>query len=96
VRVLTRTSAGVDGNGVLATITFNPTSNDGLESQHLDDVKLGDPDPTPIPCVTVDGEVTVLPEFPTALALLLLMIMRCMIIILRKKIVNHRGVLHTA
>jgi hypothetical protein len=87
---------GVEGDGVLATITFNSTSNYGPEGLHLADVKLSDPNATQIPCVTVDGEVTVVPEFPAALILPLTMIMTLMTIILRKKMVNHRGIFHTA
>ena len=87
---------GVDGDGVLATITFNSTSNDGPKSLHLADVKLSDPNATKIPFVTVDGEVTVLPEFSTTLILPLLVMISLTAIILRKKMVNHRGIFHTA
>ena len=87
---------GVDGNGVLATITFSSTSNNGPESLHLAEVKLSDPNATKLPFVTVDGEVTVLPEFSTALILPLLIILTLATIILTKKMVNHRGIFHTA
>lgn len=89
-------ASGVDGTGVLATITFNSTSNNGPEGLHLADVKLSDPNATPIPCVTVDGEVTVVPEFPTVLFLPLLMILTLVVIRLRERLVNHRGIFHTA
>ena len=84
---------GVDGNGVLATITFNSTSRNGPEGLHLADVKLSDPNATRIPCVTVDGEVTVVPEFP--LTLPLLMILPLAAIALRKRIINPRAMFHS-
>lgn len=87
---------GVDGDGVLATIALHSTSNNGPEGLHLADVKLSDPNATQIPCVTVDGEVTVVPEFPTALILPLSIIMTLTAISLRKRILNHRGIFHTA
>ena len=79
---------GVDGNGVLATITFNSTSNNGPEGLHLDEVKLSDPNATQIPCTVVDGEVTVVPEFPMILILPLLMITSAVSIAFRKKTCN--------
>jgi len=88
--------AGVDGGGVLATVTFNSTSNGGPENLHLSDVKLSDPNATKIPFYTVDGEVTVLPEFSTAFLFLFLMTLTLLAIILRKRLVNHRGIFHTA
>jgi len=87
---------GVDGDGVLATITFDSTSNGGPESLHLADVKLSDPNATKIPFVKVDGEVTVVPEYSTTLILPLLAIVTLTAVILRKRIVNHRGIFHTA
>lgn len=76
---------GVDGNGVLATITFNSTSNDGPDGLHLADVRLSDPNATQIPCTIMDGEVAVVPEFPMALILPLLMISSSVAAIFRKK-----------
>lgn len=86
---------GVDGNGVLATITFNSTSRNGPEGLHLADVKLSDPNATRILCVTVDGEVTVVPEFPLTLILPLLMILPLAAIALRKRIINPRAMFHS-
>lgn len=87
---------GVDGEGVLATITFNSTSNGGPEVLHLADVKLTDPNATILPFIKVDGEVTVVPEYSSVLILPLLAIVTLTIIFLRKEIVNHRGIFHTA
>jgi hypothetical protein len=81
---------GVDGDGVLATITFNTTSSAGPESLHLADVNLSDPNATKIPYVKIDGEVTVVPEFSTILILPLIMIITLTTIILRKKNVSVR------
>jgi hypothetical protein len=54
------------GSGVLATITFNAT---GIGSCALDisDTILLDPDITEIPHDIIDGNVTVVPEFPPSL-----------------------------
>lgn len=75
---------GVDGNGVLATITFNSTSTNGPEALHLDNVELSDSDADKIPCTTVDGEITVIPEFPAALILPLLTVLTSVAIALKK------------
>jgi hypothetical protein len=87
---------GVDGDGVLATVNFTSISNGGPESLHLVDVKLSDPNATKIPFVKVDGEVTVIPEYSMALILPLLAIITLAAVFLRRKIVNHRGIFHTA
>jgi hypothetical protein len=87
---------GVDGDGVLATITFNSASNGGPESLHLAEVKLSDPNATVLPFVKVDGEVAVVPEYSIALILPLLAIATLTAVILRKRILNHRGIFHTA
>ena len=75
---------GVDGNGVLATITFNSTSTNGPKALHLDNVELSDSDADKIPCTTVDGEITVIPEFPAALILPLLTVLTSVAIALKK------------
>ena len=93
---ITPDMTGVDGNGVLATITFNTTSNAGPESLHLADVNLSDPNVTKIPYIKVDGEVTVLPEFSTTSILLVTMMMTLAIVVLRKKNVDHKRVFRTA
>ena len=59
--------SGANGTGTLATVSFKSVSTDGPRILHLADVKLSDPDSTAIPFAAVDGEVTVLPEFPAAL-----------------------------
>jgi hypothetical protein len=79
---------GVNGNGVLVTITFNSTSNNGPEGLHLDEVKLSDPNATQIPCTVIDGEVTVVPEFPMILILPLLMITSSVAIAFKKRTGN--------
>jgi hypothetical protein len=82
---------GVNGNGTLATVTFKSTSTNGPEAGklHLDAV-LSDPDLAAIPCTAADGEVTVIPEFPAALILPLLIASTLVAIALRKRIINHR------
>lgn len=65
---------GLSGSGTLATVTFKSVSTSGPEVLHIDDVKLLDPNVTRIPCATADSEVTVVPEFPEALILPLLII----------------------
>jgi len=49
----------VDGNGVLATITFKSKAKGGPSLIHLANVTLADPQANEIPCFTVDGEVEV-------------------------------------
>lgn len=68
------TELGVEGDGVLAMVTFNSTTSGGPSILHLAHVKLGDANATEIPCTVVDGEVTVIPEFPTVLVMPLFMI----------------------
>lgn len=75
---------GVNGNGILATVTFNTTSA-GTAKINLFDVKLSDSNVNPITCITSDGTVTVVPEFPTACMLTALIISALTIAALRKK-----------
>jgi hypothetical protein len=84
--------SGVSGNGTLTTITFTSTSTDGMEVLHLADVKLSDSNSTVISSITIDGEVTVIPEFPVTLILLLLIASTIVAITLRKKMINSRGI----
>jgi hypothetical protein len=84
--------SGVSGNGTLVTITFTSRSTDGMEVLHLADVKLSDSNLTVISSITADGEVTVIPEFPAALILLLLIASTIAAITLRKKMINSRGI----
>lgn len=53
---------GINGDGVLATIKFNATAPGNSTSLSLRDVKLSDPNKNPIPYVSSDGTVTVLPK----------------------------------
>jgi hypothetical protein len=84
--------SGVSGNGTLMTITFTSTSTNEMEILHLADVKLSDSNTTVIPSTTADGEVTVIPEFPAALVLPLLIASTIVAITLRKKMINGRGI----
>jgi hypothetical protein len=84
--------SGVSGNGTLATITFTSTSTDGIEVLHLADVKLSDSNSTGISSITIDGEVTVIPEFSETLILLLLIASSIVAVMFRKKMINSRGI----
>lgn len=83
---------GVNGSGTLAAITFTSTSTDGMEVLHLADVGLSNSNGTAISSITADGEVTVIPEFPAALILPLLIASTIVAITLRKKMINSRGI----
>ena len=83
--------SGVNGSGTLATATFRSTSTNGPKILHLADVKLSDPTPAAISFTTADGEVTVIPEFPTALLLPLLVVSATVAITLENRSRNHRG-----
>jgi hypothetical protein len=76
---------GVNGDGVLAIIIFNSTSNSGPETLHLADVLLSNSNVSAIPFTTVDAQVTVVPEFPVALVLPLLMVLTLVAIAFGKK-----------
>jgi hypothetical protein len=76
---------GVNGSGTLATIKFKSTSTNGPRVLHLADVELSDPTPAAIPFTAADGEVTVVPEFPVALTLPLLVVSTLLAIMLRKR-----------
>lgn len=86
---------GVNGSGTLVTVTFKSTSTNGPKALHLDDVKLSDSNLTAIPFTAVDGGVTVIPEFPVALVLPLLIVSTLVAITLGKRIRNHRGNFHS-
>lgn len=79
-----------NGSGVLATITFIARAVDGPSSLKLYwpgfdyPVKLSDPDANSIPCISSDGEVTVVPEFTLHLMLLLLFAITLAVVFLRK------------
>ena len=86
--------SGVNGSGTLATVTFRSTSTNGPKILHLADVYLSDSardHPAAISFTAVDGEVTVIPEFPTALVLPLLIISATVAITLENRTRNHRG-----
>jgi len=83
---------GVEGDGVLAMITFNSTSLGGPSVLHLADVKLGDANATEIPCTAVDGEATVIPEFPAFLVMPLFIIVTLVVVALLRSIDNHQSI----
>jgi len=72
------------GDGTLATITF-VSKTWGVTTLHLYEVIVGDIDGEPLPHVTIDGEVTVLPEFPAFLLLPVFMIATLVAIIITKR-----------
>lgn len=88
--VCTRTGnvTGTGGAGTLVTITFKSTSTNTPKPLHLTSVTLVDSNETAIAVTTIDGEVTVLPEFPTVLLLPLLMVSIIAIISLRRRLGN--------
>jgi len=77
-------NVGVDGDGVLTTITFKSILSSGPKILHLANVQLSDPDAQPILCTAIDGEVLVVPEFPVALFLPLLIVLTSVLILLQK------------
>ncbi len=77
-------SGGADGDGVLATVIFTSKSTNGPKILQLDNVKLADSNADSIPCVTVNGEITVIPEFPTMLLPLALAVSTLMLAVLKK------------
>jgi len=76
---------GVNGAGTLATITFTSTSTSSAQILHLADIELSNSTPGPISFTSVDGEVTVLPEFSAVLILPLLVASTIVAVVLRKK-----------
>jgi hypothetical protein len=64
---------GVNGSGTLFTVTFKSISTSAPQTISLSDVELSDPNSYPIPFTTANAEVSVVPEFPTAPILLLIM-----------------------
>ena len=76
---------GVNGSGTLLTITFESTSTGAEENLHLQNVTLSDSNLRPISCTVADGEVTVLPEFTSALVPLLLIASTLVVLALRSK-----------
>lgn len=74
------------GSGTLAVITFNSTAP-GETDLTFFSVKVGDQtgEPIPTPITSIDGSVTVIPEFPTFIIPLLFMVATAFALILRKK-----------
>jgi hypothetical protein len=83
---------GVNGSGTLATINFKSISTGGPAVLHLDEVALSDPNMTAISSTTVDGEVTVIPEYSALLILPLLIASSSVALVFRKRIFNNRGI----
>jgi hypothetical protein len=65
---------GVDGNGVLATVKFKTRINGGPSTLKLSNTKLSDPNASPITHETVDGIITVVPEFSLVVVVIFLVI----------------------
>jgi hypothetical protein len=82
---LTGNVLGVDGDGVLATIRFNATALGNSISLCLRDVELSDPNANPIPYVSSDGTVTIVPEFTWITALLALILISLPILFITRK-----------
>ena len=77
---------GVNGSGVLATITFKSTSSDGPKLLKLENVELSDRNAKKISCTTANAEVTVIPEFTTTLLMTLLIIATLVAAFLKRKL----------
>jgi hypothetical protein len=90
VTTLTGSEPPKNGSGVLVTITFNSTTTDGPSPLilywpgYVYPVKLSDPDGTPISCTATDGEVTVIPEFPSTFMLISLILITATITLFKK------------
>jgi hypothetical protein len=80
---------GVSGDGVLATITFCSTSLNGAKILCLADVKLSDSNVNEIPCITVNSQVKVIPEFPAGLMLPILIVSTLLAVALKKTAGKH-------
>jgi hypothetical protein len=91
VTTLTGSEPPKNGSGVLVAITFNSTTTDGpspltlLWPGYVYPVKLSDPDGTPIPCTSTDGEVTVIPEFLSTFMLVSLILITATITLFKKR-----------
>lgn len=81
---LKQDTPGVSGDGVLATIVFTSKSTNGPKILRLEDVKLSDPNANVIPCITANGEVTVIPELPATLIPLILTVSTLLAVAYRK------------
>jgi hypothetical protein len=77
---------GVDGNGTLAIIRFNATALASSTTLSLSDVNLSDPNENPIPYVSFDGTVTVLPEFTATTTILTLIVISIPILFITRKV----------
>lgn len=77
---------GVNGSGVLATITFKSTSSDGPKLLKLENVELSDRNAKKIPCTTVNGEITVVPEFATTLLTPFLIITTLAVVAIKRRL----------
>jgi hypothetical protein len=80
---------GVSGDGVLATITFCSTSLNGSKILCLADVKLSGSNLNEIPCITVNSQVKVIPEFPPGLMLPILIVSTSLAVALKKTAGKH-------
>ena len=74
---------GRTGNGVLATVEFNGTDL-GLATLELKDITLLDPEGNNISYTVTDGTVSIIPEFPQTLTLVILTVASLAIVTFRK------------
>ncbi|MEM3442612.1 MAG: cohesin domain-containing protein [Candidatus Bathyarchaeia archaeon] len=85
---------GVNGDGVLATITFKTTST-GNALIHLEDVKLSDSNANPIPYTIIDATLTVIPEYPIAYLTIAITLSAITTILLKTKLKTKKWQKHT-
>lgn len=80
---------GRTGSGVFATVEFNGT-NVGDALLEIKDVTLWDTDGNDLTYTANDGDVTVIPEFTSALIILILIVTTLVAMILRKSNVSKK------
>lgn len=76
--------AGVDGSGTLVIITFEALDVGTVELV-FEDVKLGDINADPIPCIAIDKTINVVPEFVPSILLILFLTTSIIAIYFTKK-----------
>ena len=84
---LTGDVLGVNGNGTLVTIKFKSLAV-GSSQLSLDDVKLVDSRKNSIPCQSIDGSVTIIPELTLPFITLALCSLLC---VLQKRYRHHKA-----
>jgi hypothetical protein len=76
--------SGVSGDGVLATVSFTTKVQVGPSVLKLSETKLSDSNSDPISHQAVDGTVTVIPEFPSMITIVLFSIATLLVVIFKK------------